>query len=88
MKWITDKQFDALLETIRQRKDANEFIGRFMLHVWPKGFKHIRHYGLRGPVHKTANLAAARTALEALLLILYWSNRWRGLCGGWQVLRG
>jgi hypothetical protein len=36
---------------------------RFLLHVLPGGFKRIRHYGLLGPAHKTANLAAARQAL-------------------------
>lgn len=47
------------------RLDAGEFIGRFMQHVLPGGFKRIRHYGLLGPAHKAANLAAAREALEA-----------------------
>ncbi len=47
------------------RLDAGEFIGRFLLHVLPGGFKRIRHYGLLGPAHKAANLAAARAALEA-----------------------
>jgi len=47
------------------RVEAGEFIGRFLLHVLPKGFKRIRHYGLLGPAHKAANLAAARAALEA-----------------------
>jgi len=47
------------------RLEAGEFIGRFMQHVLPGGFKRIRHYGLLGPAHKAANLAAARTALEA-----------------------
>lgn len=46
------------------RMAADEFIGRFLLHVLPKGFKRIRHYGLLGPAHKAANLAAARVALE------------------------
>ena len=44
---------------------ASEFIGRFMQHVLPSGFKRIRHYGLIGPAHKAANLAAARAALDA-----------------------
>ena len=44
---------------------AGEFIGRFLLHVLPNGFKRIRHYGLLGPAHKAANLAAARAALQA-----------------------
>ena len=47
------------------RLEAGEFIGRFMQHVLPSGFKRIRHYGLLGPAHKAANLAAAREALEA-----------------------
>ena len=47
------------------RLEAGEFIGRFMQHVLPGGFKRIRHYGLLGPAHKAANLAAARVALEA-----------------------
>jgi hypothetical protein len=41
------------------------FIERFLLHVLPKGFKRIRHYGLLGPVDKAAKLAQARTALSA-----------------------
>ena len=47
------------------RLEAGEFIGRFMQHVLPSGFKRIRHYGLLGSAHKAANLAAAREALEA-----------------------
>ena len=47
------------------RLEAGEFIGRFMQHILPGGFKRIRHYGLLGPAHKAANLAAARAALEA-----------------------
>jgi hypothetical protein len=47
------------------RLEAGEFIGRFMQHMLPGGFKRIRHYGLLGPAHKAANLAAARAALGA-----------------------
>ena len=47
------------------RMEAGEFIGRFMQHVLPNGFKRIRHYGLIGPAHKATNLAAARAALDA-----------------------
>jgi hypothetical protein len=47
------------------RMEADEFIRRFLLHVLPSGFKRIRHYGLLGPAHKVANLAAARAALDA-----------------------
>jgi len=42
-----------------------EFIARFLQHVLPRGFKRIRHYGLLGPAHKRAHLAAARAALGA-----------------------
>jgi len=44
---------------------AQTFIERFLLHVLPKGFKRIRHYGLIGPAHKAARLATARAALDA-----------------------
>ncbi|MDD5472119.1 MAG: IS91 family transposase [Sideroxydans sp.] len=44
---------------------GTEFIRRFLRHVLPRGFKRIRHYGLLGPAHKTAHLAAARKALAA-----------------------
>jgi len=47
------------------RMEAGEFISRFMQHILPTGFKRIRHYGLIGPAHKAANLAAARAALGA-----------------------
>jgi hypothetical protein len=47
------------------RLEAGEFIGRFLLHMLPGGFKRICHYGLLGAAHKAANLAAARVALEA-----------------------
>jgi hypothetical protein len=44
---------------------AQTFIERFLLHVLPKGFKRIRHYGLLGPARKAAKLAQARAALSA-----------------------
>src|SRR5215813_9521344 len=37
---------------------------RFLLHVLPKGFKRIRHYGLLGPARKALKLAQARAALS------------------------
>jgi hypothetical protein len=45
------------------RIDGAEFIGRFLLHVLPAGFKRIRHYGLLAAAHKTRRLAQARAAL-------------------------
>lgn len=47
------------------RLPAHEFIRRFLLHVLPKGFMRIRHYGLLGNHGKRAKLAAARDALQA-----------------------
>ncbi|TVT68991.1 MAG: IS91 family transposase [Denitromonas halophila] len=47
------------------RLSGTEFIGRFLTHVLPPGFKRIRHYGLLAPAHKQARLAAARVALDA-----------------------
>lgn len=44
---------------------AQTFIERFFLHILPKGFKRIRHYGLIGPAHKAVKLAQARAALCA-----------------------
>ena len=44
---------------------AGEFIDRFLMHVLPKGFKRIRHYGLLGPAAKAVKLAQARAALNA-----------------------
>ena len=43
---------------------VDTFIGRFLHHVLPRGFKRIRHYGLLAAHHKRARLAAARTALQ------------------------
>jgi hypothetical protein len=45
------------------RIDGAEFVGRFLQHALPSGFKRIRHYGLLAPAHKTRCLAQARAAL-------------------------
>jgi hypothetical protein len=42
---------------------GTEFIGRFLQHVFPAGFKRIRHYGLLSAARKKVGLAAARAAL-------------------------
>ena len=44
--------------------DGAQFIGRFLLHVLPPGFKRIRPYGLLSPALKTERMAAARAALN------------------------
>jgi hypothetical protein len=45
--------------------DAGEFIRRFLLHVLPRGFRRIRHFGFLANAGRTAKLAQIRTALEA-----------------------
>ena len=44
--------------------DAVEFLRRFCLHVLPRGFNRIRHYGLLANRNKRALLAHARAALD------------------------
>jgi hypothetical protein len=43
---------------------ASQFIGRFLLHVLPAGFKRIRHYGILASTCKHAQLARCRQALQ------------------------
>jgi hypothetical protein len=52
--------------TDRQRTmtlSPDEFIRRFLLHVLPKGFHRIRHYGLLASAGRKANIALARELL-------------------------
>ena len=42
---------------------AHEFIRRFLLHILPKGFHRIRHYGLFANTSRAANLAQLRELL-------------------------
>ncbi len=44
---------------------ADEFIRRFLLHVLPKGFHRIRHYGLLASAGRKANVACARELLAS-----------------------
>ena len=44
---------------------AHEFIRRFLMHVLPKGFHRIRHYGLFANGNRAANIARARQLLGA-----------------------
>jgi hypothetical protein len=43
--------------------DGRQFVGRFLQHVLPAGFKRIRHYGLLAPAAKARRLALARRLL-------------------------
>jgi hypothetical protein len=42
---------------------TNEFIRRFLIHVLPKGFHRIRHYGLLASTNRAANITHARKLL-------------------------
>jgi Putative transposase len=43
--------------------DAGEFIRRFLIHVLPKGFHRIRHYGLFASANRAETIAQARQLL-------------------------
>ena len=45
----------------------SEFIRRFLLHVLPKGFHRIRHYGLLASATCKANIARAKELIAAPL---------------------
>jgi len=46
---------------------TDEFIRRFLIHVLPKGFHRIRHYGLLAKANRAANIARARKLLAVPL---------------------
>ena len=46
------------------RLHPHEFIRRFLLHVLPKGFHRIRHYGLFANANRAENIAKARALLN------------------------
>ena len=43
---------------------GDEFIRRFLLHILPKGFQRIRHYGLLANAHRVQNLSFCRALLK------------------------
>jgi hypothetical protein len=46
------------------RLHPHEFIRRFLMHVLPRGFHRIRHYGLFANANRAANVAKARALLN------------------------
>src|SRR6185312_12447136 len=46
------------------RLHPHEFIKRFLMHVLPKGFHRIRHYGLFANANRAENIATARALLN------------------------
>lgn len=55
--WKDRSQNDTVKE---MSLDAVEFIRRFLLHVLPKGFKKIRHFGFLAPRYKAQNINLIR----------------------------
>jgi len=48
------------------RLHPHEFIRRFLLHVLPKGFHRIRHYGLFASTNRAQSIAMARALLDVV----------------------
>jgi hypothetical protein len=53
-----------LNSSARTRLHPHEFIRRFLIHVLPKGFHRIRHYGLFANANRAENIATARALLN------------------------
>ncbi len=60
-----DYRADGLARRKTMTLATDEFIRRFMLHILPKGFHRIRHYGLFASASRAANIARLRELLGA-----------------------
>ena len=60
-----DYRADGLARHKSMTLATDEFIRRFMLHILPKGFHRIRHYGLFASASRAANIARLRELLGA-----------------------
>ena len=67
--------------------EAVEFLRRFALHVVPRGFNRIRHYGLLANRSKRALLAQARAALDAPAPVLV-ATASESVAAFWQRIAG
>jgi Putative transposase/Transposase zinc-binding domain len=67
---VTLRYKDYRVDGLARRKvmtlATGEFIRRFMLHILPKGFHRIRHYGLFASVGRAGNIARLRELLGAM----------------------
>src|SRR2546423_6998485 len=59
------KEYAAGDQTKTMTLDAVEFIRRFLLHVLPSGFVHIRHFGFLANRKRKEKLALCRSLLGA-----------------------
>jgi hypothetical protein len=58
-----DYRADGAARWKTMRLHPHEFIRRFLLHVLPKGFHRIRHYGILASANRAESIATARTLL-------------------------
>ncbi len=58
------KDYRACNKSRTMTLDVNEFMRRFLLHVLPKGFRRIRHFGFLANTRRTNKLAQIRAALN------------------------
>jgi len=64
---------------------ADEFIRRFLLHILPKGFVRIRHYGVMANYNRSEAIALCRKLLAMTSLI--WSPECRAPNATWLCPR-
>lgn len=60
--------------------NALEFIRRFALHILPKGFMRIRHYGILSSTRKQKTLPIIHEQLTAKLFIPHEKKDWKEVC--------
>jgi Putative transposase/Transposase zinc-binding domain len=60
---VKDYRIEGPDRYTRMTLDTGEFIRRFLIHVLPKSFHRIRHYGLLANGQRAANIARARKLL-------------------------
>jgi hypothetical protein len=63
LRW-KDYRADRASRWKTMRLHPHEFIRRFLLHVLPKGFHRIRHYGLFASANRANSIAKARALLD------------------------
>ena len=63
LRW-KDYRADGAARWKTMRLHPHEFIRRFLLHVLPKGFHRIRHYGLLASANRAESIATARALLS------------------------
>jgi hypothetical protein len=59
-----DYRADGAARWKTMRLHPHEFIRRFLLHVLPKGFHRIRHYGILASANRAESIATARALLS------------------------